>query len=70
MLDFWVTIQGLEEDKAKLLYQKHHNGSIHCTVFPEKTFIYGVATQDKINAIVDDIIALNKDYGLVVKEVT
>lgn len=67
--DFWITIQNLDEQEAKNLYQRHYAGSIHCTVFPEKTFIYGVAAEHRINAIVDDIKNLGNDYGLVTEEV-
>lgn len=67
--DFWITIQDLAEDKAKQLYQNHYSGSIHCMVFPDKAFIYGVATEERINAILEDIKLLGNDYGVVRKEV-
>ena len=69
LYDFWITIQDLGDEQAKKLWLTHRRGSIHCTVFPDKAFIYGVTDEEKIQAIIDDIIKLGKDYGLVRKEV-
>ena len=70
MKDFWITIYHLDEDAAKKLWLNHKTGSIHCTVFPEKTFIYGQADQTRIQSIIDEIITLGKDYGIVSKDIT
>lgn len=68
MKDFWITVHGLEEESAKKLWLNHRSGSIHCTVFPDKAFIYGIADDKKIDAIIDDIANLGKDYGVVRRE--
>ncbi len=64
LFDFWIRVQDISDDEAKKLWLRHRNNTIHCTVFPDKTFIYGVATDKAICAIVDDINGLHKDYGL------
>lgn len=69
LYDFWITVQGLEEEAAKNLWLTHKSGTIHCTVFPDKAFIYGVAGEEKIQSIINDVLKLGKDYGLVRKEV-
>lgn len=68
MKEFWITVYGLSDTEAKQLWLEHKTGTIHCTVFPEKTFIYGTADESRIANIVDSIIKLNKDYGIVYKD--
>lgn len=69
MKEFWITVYKLEEKKARQLWLDHKTRTIHCTVLPDKTGIYGTATDAEINAIIDDIIKLGKDYGVTRKEV-
>lgn len=69
MKEFWITVYKLDEQQARRLWEKHKTRTIHCTVLPDKTGIYGTATDEEINSIVDDIIILGKDYGVSRKEV-
>lgn len=64
LYDFWITVQELSEAQSKELWLQHRSNTIHCTVFPTKAFIYGVASEPKITSIIDDIVKLGKDYGL------
>jgi hypothetical protein len=69
MKEFWITVYKLKEHQAKTLWNNHKTRTIHCTVLPDKTGIYGTATDQEINAIVNDIIALGKDYGFTCKDI-
>ena len=64
MKEFWITVYKISEPKVKKLLDPHKTRTIHCTILPEKTLIFGTATDKEIDAIIDDIIKLGKDYGV------
>ena len=69
MREFWITIEHMDEQEARTLWKKHKGKDINCTVMFDRVFIYGIADEQTIGNIVDDIITLGKDYGLTSKEV-
>ena len=69
MREFWITVYKLEEKQARKLWDDHKTKTIHCTVLLDRTSIYGTATDNEIDSIINDIIKLGKDYGVTRREV-
>lgn len=64
MKEFWITVYNVSESKVKKLVADHKTRTIHSTILPKKSLIFGNATDEEIDAIVDDIVKLGYDYGV------
>lgn len=62
MKRFWFIITDLDDETAKNIWMRYQY--IHCTVFPDKTYIYGDADDSTIYDIADILAKLNKEYSL------
>lgn len=64
-MNFFITVYGVTEDQAHELWHQHKTDKIHCLVFDGKAHISGEADKAAVEAIIADIKALGKEYGIV-----
>ena len=68
-MSFFITIYGMTEEQSHELGLKHKTDKIHCIVFEGKAHISGEAAKPAVEAIIADIKALDKEYGIVSEDI-
>ena len=67
-MSFFITVYNITDEQAYKLWSDHKTDKIHCLAFEGKAHINGEADKAAVEAIIADIKALGKEYGIVSEE--